>query len=230
MKKIFTFFAIFALIIAFSIPTYATDSSDTHTTDSSLQAETVEQNGIVSIDTEQIATPDADGDNAAIEAEGSENVFALLYQKVSENFGEILTALSLLLTALLSFAYKKGLIPVMTSGLSAIGGAISSIKESAERGAGELGEKGEKMIAAAEIVEKTVTALEKKLTELEQRLSVINGLEQTQAATKIILGCQIDTLAEIFSSSALPEYKKEELYRRIAEMKEALADVTKESN
>lgn len=242
MKRLFTFFAVIMLVFAFSVSAFATSTEldgEHNTTADSTKNEAPESDGGIAdavADGSTQNTGNAEGNTQSTgNAEGGGaqsiggNFFALLYEKIRENAAEIISSFTLIVTALLTLAYKKGLIPAIKGSLSAIGGAISSIKESTERGATELEGKGEKMLEAASLASKSVSALEEKLTALEERLAGIARLEHTQNKTELILACQIDALSEIFMSSALPEYKKEALSRKISTMREALGNAQKEN-
>lgn len=212
MKRLFTFFAIIMLTFAFSFSAFATNDAA--------------ENGYAVTVGESVEVSDSvsEGEDGVDNGDGreDENFFALVYERICDNAGEIISAFTLIFTALLTLAYKKGLIPAIKGGLSAIGGAISSVKESAERGASALDAKGEKMLDAANLTAKSVSVLEEKLCALEERLDSINRLERFSTATQTVLKCQVETLAQIFMSSALPEYKKEELSRKISDMMGAI--------
>lgn len=206
MKRLFTFLSIISLICIFSLTAAAveTEPQSTEISENSDSAET-------SKDTED------------------KNVFALLFEKISEYSGQIFCAMTVVGTAVLSFAYKKGLLPLVKNALGAISGAVGSVKQSAEREAGALREHSAKIMEGLSRTEAVLGAFEDRLDELDLQLSSINQLKRTQTVTEIILKCQVDALGEIFMSSSLPEYRKAALGEKITKMREALKDVNTQS-
>ena len=154
-------------------------------------------------------------------------VFDKLYTEVSEYAGEILCALAFIGSVVLAFAYKKGLMPIVKSSLVTIGNAMSKMKDSVNKNA-ERGEEMNRAIAsgldgAVKVIQtlgERIDALEKALTE---RLADKDETAREREALSIIMTSQIDMLYEIFMSASLPQYQKDAIGERIAEMKGALA-------
>lgn len=218
MKKIFMLFAAILLIGTFSLTAMATDGY----ADSENTAEASEVADLNADDV--VGEADSADNGSADETVGEENAFAALFNIISDYSSEILCAATLALTAFLSFAYKKGLLPLIKNALGAIGTAIGSVKESAERGTGALNEQGQRLIDSLSRAEGIFSAFEERLDELDGELSLLDDIKRTQDANKIIMRTQIDALCEIFMSSALPEYKKAALGEKITKMREALKD------
>ena len=226
MKKIFIFIAAIALSFCFSVGALAadTDTGIAQTENTAYEALPIAEDAKGEELSTDTAT-DNEGDSEPQEDGGSYNIFALAFEKIGEYSGEIFCALTLVGTAILSFAYKKGLLPLIKGSLSAIGGAVGSLKENAEQQSGALSEKGEKMLEYLGRAEEILADFTEKLSALECKLSGIEGLEKSQSATEIILKCQIDALSEIFMSSSLPEYRKAALGEKLTKMREALKNV-----
>ena len=154
-------------------------------------------------------------------------VFDKLYTEVSEYAGEILCALAFIGSVVLAFAYKKGLMPIVKSSLVTIGNAMSKMKDSVNKNA-ERGEEMNRAIAsgidgAVKVIEtlgERIDTLEKTLAE---RLADKEETAKEREALSIIMTSQIDMLYEIFMSASLPQYRKDAIGERIAEMKGALA-------
>ncbi len=171
-------------------------------------------------------TPDSAPTDEGAPSGEDYNIFELIFDKICDYSGEIFCALTLIGTAVLSFAYKKGLLPLVRNSLTAIAGALGQLKENTELGTGALSEQSEKMKESLGRAESVLKSFEEKLTALEASLSGIDRLEKTQASTEIILRCQIDALSEVFMSSSLPEYRKAALGEKLNKMREALGDAS----
>lgn len=211
MKKIFMVLTMAALFCSFSLGALAADTDISHPAAETLTEGEAAKNTEASADT-------------PTDTEGY-NVFALVYEKITEYSGEIFCALTLIGTAILSFAYKKGLLPLIKSSLSAIGGAVGALRENAEKEGAVLSRQGAKLDESLARAESVLEIFSEKLSALEARLTDIEGIKAGQSATEIMLDCQIDALSDIFMSSSLPEYKKAALGERIIAMREALKNV-----
>lgn len=211
MKKIFMVLTIAALFCSFSLGALAADTDISQPTSA-----------------EALTEGEADAESTVTDTYADTeqyNIFALIFEKITEYSGEIFCAMTLIGTAILSFAYKKGLLPLIKSSLSAIGGAVGALSENAKAEGAALSEQGAKLGEALARAEGVLGAFNEKLSELEEKLSGIEGMKTDQSATKIILRCQIDALSDIFMSSSLPEYKKAALGERLVAMREALKNV-----
>ena len=128
MKQLFTFLTIIVLTLALSVGAFATELE--------LSSEAIEventESGITVTDAASTECLEEIRDELPAEEYEEENFFALLYERIEENSEKIIATASLILTALLSFAYKRGLIPIINGALNAMNGAINSIKENSE--------------------------------------------------------------------------------------------------
>ena len=86
---------------------------------------------------------------AADTSDTSSNIFSKVYAEVSEYAAEIFSALTLIGSLVLAFAYKKGLLPLISGALSAISKTLSGVKSRAEEGERELDEGLERLTALA---------------------------------------------------------------------------------
>ena len=163
-------------------------------------------------------------DDAGVNGEES-NVFEAFYDTVCEHTSEILCALSVLATGALAIAYKKGLIPLISKSLSAIVGGVGKMKDATEREADMLKAEAEKLGNMIDGASAALDGVLLRLSNLETALNGISKIEKSEDAIKIILSQQVDTLADIFMNSAMPEYRKSELAERLKVMKEELENV-----
>ncbi len=241
MKKAFIFLTAILLACILPISAAASGATDTDEYNGSCFADgnsestgTADSGGKESTDT-QAAPSSAGNDNGGANTEDAEGgvtdtAFTLLFEGISERTGEIFCALTLIGTAILSFAYKRGLLPLVKGSLHAIGEAVGSLKESAKNDSAVLGEQSEKITDGLTRAEAMLVDLSARLCELEEALSGVGELRRSQNATEIILACQVDALSEVFMSSSLPEYRKAALGEKLTKMREALKNADNEGN
>ena len=160
--------------------------------------------------------------------EPEENPFAAFFGVVSEYATEILSALTLIGSLILAYAYKKGLIPLISGGIKALGGAVTKIKDSAERAEGAGKELGESLCQGLSAAEACLYKISEALESTAASLDKFKLDEGERLKTTLVLTAQIDMLYELFMSSALPQYKKDEVGERIAEMRRAVAELDTE--
>ena len=154
--------------------------------------------------------------------EENESTFSEIYSLVLENVDKIFSALAFVSSLLLVFAYKKGLIPIINTGLSAIkksadkfeGSSLESILKTEE----SLGFLTDKFASCIN----TVEGISKSVEELGERLKLMEGEKNNGETVKTVMLSQIDMLYEIFMNSALPQYSKDALGEKVAEMKKSI--------
>lgn len=154
--------------------------------------------------------------------ENAENTFAEIYNLALENADKVFSALAFISSLLLVFAYKKGLIPIINAGLSAIkksadkfeGSSLESILKTEE----SLGFLTDKFASCIN----TVESISKSIEELGERLELMEGEKDSKETMKTVMLSQIDMLYEIFMNSALPQYSKDALGEKVAEMKKSI--------
>ena len=168
-----------------------------------------------------------EGESVSAE-EQEQSPLSKIYDEISAYTSEILAALTLVGSVTLAFAYKKGLLPLMEKSLITIGNAVTGIMENTEKNTvanTAMGESIEKQLLHAS---EAVTALSKRIGELDNDLRhSLEGEESQRLEAKelrLVIGAQIDMLYDIFMSSALPQYQKDAVGERIAKMKEAIAE------
>ena len=181
----------------------------------------------LSIFTVSISATEVSEDFVAEEA--GESVFDVFYSTAREHAMEILCAISVLLTGALTLAYKKGLIPLITGSLSAMVGTVGKMKDATEGEADMLKLESEKISKTLESATDIINGFSERLLKLEEGLQAISKIETNENAIKVIMRHQVDTLADIFMNSALPEYQKCALAERLKGMKEELENVGSES-
>ena len=157
-----------------------------------------------------------------VSEEDGENIFSELYGVALRHADKIFSALAFLGSILIAFAYKKGLLPVIKGALSAMGAATAKLKEEAKSATDKAAEAVSAAGTKLEIAEGMLRMLTGKLDDLKAELDKAREEQERCGEFKIILSSQIDMLYEIFMSSSLPQYQKEAVGNKIAEMKRHL--------
>jgi len=162
--------------------------------------------------------PDADTEGV----EGAKNPFDTVCDAIMEHLDEILSALAFIGSALLAFTYKRGLLPSLSGALNKIGASVRSVSDAAEKQAESqnttLAVLGERVGSIADTFDKVA----KDVSALDERLGAAEAGMLDRKTMEAIMGAQIDMLYQIFMTSSLPQYAKDEVGTRIAEMKAAL--------
>ena len=152
-----------------------------------------------------------------------ENPFKEIYEFAAENADKILSALAFLSSLFLIFAYRKGLIPIINKGLSAIGKSSGNFevtaKESLLKAEKNLDFLSEKFAAC----ENSVEIVSRSIDELTEKFDKIDGDIKATESLKLVMLSQIDMLYEIFMHSSLPQYSKDALGEKVAEMKKSIS-------
>ncbi len=149
--------------------------------------------------------------------------FGEIYNIICENTDKIFSALAFITSLILAFAYKRGALPLIKSGIVSIG-----------KSAGELAEKTGSAIEKTEqtlsflsdrfaFCESSVEGAVASIEELGARLEAIEMNKSSAEKTKAVLLSQIDLLYDIFMQSSLPQYSKDAVGEKVAEMKRVLA-------
>ena len=146
----------------------------------------------------------------------------------AENADTLLGVLTLIGSLLVAFFYKTGLMPLLRSGLSALGDLLSKSRELTESFTKEAGERfarmEESVLPMADAMrkgEEALSALEEKLKALEEALS---KSEKERRLTAEVLRTETELFYEMLVSVNLPEGQKEsmtESYYRLKRILEA---------
>ena len=168
---------------------------------------------------------ESENENPGDEVE--ENAFSVFFEGVKTYATEILSALTLIASLVLAYAYKSGLTPVITNALTNLGKLLAGIRDSAsenERMSKEITSAiGERLEAA----EATVAKLTESIEAVTENLKREEESAKEKKKLSLVLEAQIDMMYSLFISSALPEYQKTAVAEKIEKMKEAIADAEK---
>ena len=146
----------------------------------------------------------------------------------SENADTLLGVLTLIGSLLVAFFYKTGLLPLLRSGLSALGELLGKSRELTESFTKEASERLSRMEEATAPVLASLKAGEASLSTLEQRLAGLEAelakSEKERRATAEVLRTETELFYEMLASVNLPEAQKEsmtESYYRLKKFLEA---------
>jgi len=165
-------------------------------------------------DTEEIGAQDADAQE--------ENAAAELYGLILDNSDKIFSALAFFSSLVLAFLYKKGMIPIINTGLSAIKKSTDSFENTASDALTKTEETLSFLTDKFASCVNAVEGISAYVDELTARLDGIKEEKNSIEVFKTVMLSQIDMLYEIFMNSALPQYSKEALGEKIADMKKSI--------
>ena len=160
---------------------------------------------------------------SADDIEGA-NLFSRIYSAVADNLSEILCALTLVGSIILAFAYKRGLIPLISNAVSAIGKGVGKLQGEAERFNKESGEQICDISARLGAAASAIEGFAKKLTELEGEISQMSKASERYDVILKAVSAEAELLYDIFMSSALPQYQKDAVSKRISEINGTLSE------
>ena len=168
-------------------------------------------------ETEESILPTADG-----QAQTQKNPFTALYELASAHTSEIFSALAAVLSCVIAFAYRRGLLPLVKQGIGTLASTVGGIDKATEAAR-------EQMLAEAQTNRSLTEQMEKSIAQLSQKMSEIlarfDALENDKTVDELLLSTlrtEVELLGEIFLSSSLPEYRKEIVGGTIARLKEQL--------
>jgi len=164
-------------------------------------------------------------DSEAIEPEKTENSGFLdtIWAGLEANQSNILSALSLIGSIILMLGYKKGLIPLLSDGIS----AITSVTKRMSEKTGELGERSAELIedtkCRIDALRDMLLAISEKVGKMESNAEREGEMIKQANLTKAVLAEEIDMLYEIFMAAALPQYLKDNVGERVCAMKRQIS-------
>ena len=224
-KKNLTRIPIYALIIALLLAIFSPVSVFAEKSDTAKDA--IYNESSVDLDVE-IVTPGEKNEETSEEktkepAEDKESFFASLFSAVEDNLSEILSALAFVGSLIIMFSYKKGFIPLIREGLSALSGGVKAVSEKAnslnlntEQIAGKLEQK-------LEDAQNLLFGMENTLAQLEISLGDLEKSKKEREMLSVVLCAEVDMLYEIFMSASLPQYLKDNVGEKIRAMKSKLS-------
>ena len=234
MKKTFTVFILFCIMLTFSAVS-AFAYGDTQYNESA-KAITEADNTVINFEdgADIIGTPDQahaendiqNADETSNDEEDGSGFIEEAYELILSNADKLFALLAFISALLVGFAYKKGLLPFVKTALTAIANGVANLKEGslkAEESANAALRCAEEKLTRAE---ECVNLISERIAGIEKELSEAKEDSMKDGELRLILNSQIDLLYEIFMSSSLPTYQKDAVGARFAEMKRALEKET----
>ena len=163
------------------------------------------------------------------EDKGNENPFAVLYDYACENADKIFSALAFIGSLVLAFFYRKGLMPALSSALGNLRASVKSFGDTAEKSLKNSEETFAAVKDSIDLVGKGLDTLCISVAEIDKRLCKSEEQLNDTRVMKTIMSAQVDMLYNIFMSSALPQYSKDAVGERIAEMRAMLSKTVTEN-
>ena len=149
------------------------------------------------------------------------NIFEEIYDYIISYLGDIFSLLAFLIGLATALLYKRGLVPGISKVGAAIKASVDNAKEKSEKLAADTavahGIENEKLDNLGE----KLTALSSEIELMKSQLDLTGALEE-RARIQGVLLMEVDLLYAVFTASSLPNYMKEELFKRVKEMKDAL--------
>ena len=225
LTKIFTLCAAFLLV--FSLFAFTVSASDIVSESTYVKAESTAPEGedTPTAESEEITPPkeEAQEDRENNDDGETENVFAAVYNTLIENSDKIFSTLAFIASLIIAFLYKKNFMPTVKNSIGSITAALSEFST-------ESGKKIGNASALIDAVNSRLLETENMLSHLSDNLS---GLEEALKdktkdtsrleSIKKVISAEVDMLYEIFMTSSLPQYKKEEVGEKISAMKKELS-------
>lgn len=148
------------------------------------------------------------------------NPFEDIFEAASRFSSEIASALAFIGSVLVAFAYKRGLLPSVKSGIVAIGGAVGQLKDSTESCSRHQEEMLREFTDRLSRAEDVLERFGKAIDEIAEKTEDGEMAAADRADMKALMSAQIDMLYDIFMTSSLPQYQKDAVNQRVREMRE----------
>ena len=147
----------------------------------------------------------------------TENSFSRIYEFINENSDKLLSLCSFIGTLVIALLYKNGFIPGLKRATASVSEALNRIKEESER--------------IAKGTQSNDVALEKLLDQTQMQIKAIEAMcdntdresiESERRVIRALMSEEVELLGDIFMSSSLPDYKKEEVGVRLNKLRETI--------
>ena len=143
------------------------------------------------------------------------NIFEEIYSALETNSDKIFSALAFIGTLVVSVGYKSGLLPLMRDALSRLKNSIDGVKADGELTKAETEQQLQR-------INSTLEGLSNELSTIKWQYESYDEIVREREALRTVMSGQVDMLYAIFMTSALPQYQKDEVGEKIAQMREEL--------
>lgn len=172
--------------------------------------------------TADTVAPEADAKDTATE-DTATGVFAAF---LSENADTLLGLLTLVGSLVVAFLYKTGLLPMLRTGLRALGDTLGKSRELTERFTEDAGAHIKRIEEQTQPVLDAVLRSETLIRTLEERLGAMEAAlaesERDRKETAAILATETELFYELLHSVNLPEAQKEAMTESYYRLKRTL--------
>ena len=210
-----------------TVPADGKESADNAQTGGGANADNTQNNEETGATNESgDGATDESGNGMTDESGNGENIFDSLYTAVTDNLDKILSSFAFIGSLLIAFTYKKGLLPAVNQSLSAIGGVVGNIKEQTEKGISSASENSEKITNELTNTQNLLNSIRERLESLETELNSASKTASEIDKFKSVLTAQTDMMYEIFMTSSLPQFQKDNIAGHIREIREKYLGVS----
>ena len=150
------------------------------------------------------------------------NAFSEIYSFALENADKIFSLLAFIGALILAISYKKGLFPFVQKALSALNGAVKSLREESLAENSQNNEFIKSLSEKLKSSESTLNEALEKLSVLETELKKSADACCKTEEFRAILTAEVEMIYDIFLNSSLPQYQKDRVGEAYCKMKRAL--------
>lgn len=215
MKK--TIYLIFTLMLLFGIFSVLCFAEDSAASADGSYSDSGAENA-----TDSDVTSPSGGGEAANAEENEQTLFSIIYEEAKKYAGQIFSILACIFSGCLMLCYKKGILPLIKGGITALRGGVDALGKEAEK-------QTEGSLAASQLIgekleqaEGFLSTLSQRIEEFGEKLSTLEASDKSTAAFRRVLSAQVDMLYEIFMNASLPQYEKDRIGEMIGEMRASL--------
>ena len=151
-----------------------------------------------------------------------ENVFSLIYDSIASGADEIFSVITCALSFALMLIYKKGMMPTLEGGVRSLAAGVKGIGEKASEIKNTTDSFATDIAHRLTATERTLEALADGLNKLTATLDEREKNSYSRDDLTTVMLAEIDMLYEIFNSAELPQYVKDRVGEKMAEMKKTL--------
>lgn len=161
-------------------------------------------------------------ESESTENDFAENPFALIYDTTLMYASEILSLMSFIGTLIISYFYRRGLLPSVKGVLGNMSTSVMKLKETNDKEIESRKEENTKIEKRLDVFDSALRNQSELISSLESRLIAEEDIYKQRERSNLILSSQIEMLYEIFMSSSLPQYQKEAMGEKINKMRKEL--------
>ncbi|MBR3805353.1 MAG: hypothetical protein IKJ13_00750 [Clostridia bacterium] len=161
-------------------------------------------------------------ESESTENDFTENPFALIYDTTLMYASEILSLMSFIGTLIISYFYRRGLLPSVKGVLGNMSTSVMKLKETSDKEIESRKEENTKIEKRLDVFDSALKNQSELISSLESRLIAEKDIYKQRERSNLILSSQIEMLYEIFMSSSLPQYQKEAMGEKINKMRKEL--------